>query len=158
MLICLTDEEFMRMAIEKAREGVRKGQLPFGACIVRNGEVVSCENNTILQDNDVTAHAEMNAVHEACKKLKTLDLSGCTAYCTCEPCPMCLGMFGLANIGRILYGGKVSDVNLEGFTVLETPEALFQLVGNGKFTVKSDFMRDENKLVFQEWEKLNSPK
>jgi guanine deaminase len=154
----LSDERYMRLAIDKAREGVRNGELPFGACVVRNGKVVGCAHNTILSCNDLTAHAEMNAIHEACQELGTLDLSGCTIYCTCEPCPMCLGALGLANIEKVVYGARIGDVTMPGFVVLETPGELFKLIGNGKLAVYGDFLREENVRLFREWEERQDKK
>ena len=83
----------MKLAIEKAWEGIRKGQEPFGACIVRDGKAISVAHNTVRADIDVSAHAEMNAIREACKKIGTIDLSGCEIYATFEPCPMTFAIF-----------------------------------------------------------------
>ncbi|MBP5204489.1 nucleoside deaminase, partial [bacterium] len=63
---------------------------PFGAVIVKNGKIVGKGNNTVLKDKEPTAHAEINAIRNACKKLKTYDLTGCIIYTSCYPCPMCL--------------------------------------------------------------------
>jgi guanine deaminase len=153
MFTHMTDEEYMRLAIEKAREGIENGQLPFGACIVQDGKVVACMHNTILRDGDVTAHAEMNSIHEACRALNTLDLTGCTIYCTCEPCPMCLGALGLANVDQVVYGTRISDVRLDDFTVLETPRELFRIIGNGKMKARGSFLREENVRLLEAWEK-----
>lgn len=149
----MNDEEYMRLAIDKAREGVRHGQLPFGACIVKDGKVVGCAHNTILRDKNLTAHAEINTIHEACHELNTLDLSGCTIYCTCEPCPMCLGALGLANIDRVVYGARISDVRMDGYVVLDTPRELFGIIGGGKISAHSNVLIEENLAVFREWEK-----
>jgi tRNA(Arg) A34 adenosine deaminase TadA len=100
----LVDEKYMRLAVEKAREGIANGQEPFGACVIKSGEVVSVAHNTIRVDNDVTAHAEMNAIREPCKKLETIDLSGCEIYATFKPCAMCQAACEMANISRIYYG------------------------------------------------------
>jgi tRNA(Arg) A34 adenosine deaminase TadA len=151
----MNDEEYMRLAIEKAREGVRQGQLPFGACVVKDGKVVGCAHNTILRDKDLTAHAEINTIHEACHELNTLDLSGCIIYCTCEPCPMCLGALGLANIDRIVYGARISDVRMDEYTVLDTPRELFSIIGDGKISALGSVLREENLALFREWEKKN---
>lgn len=148
----MDDEAFMRLAIEKAREGIGNGELPFGACIAKKGKVFGCAHNTILSDMDLTAHAEMNAIHEACKELKTLDLSGCTIYCTCVPCPMCLGALMLANVEKVVYGARIDDVRMDGFTVVDTPEELFRIIGEGKVAVAGNFMREENLKLFREWE------
>ncbi len=84
--------EFMELAIKEAEKGIRANEGgPFGVVIVRNGEVIAQNHNQVLGTNDPTAHAEMNAIRDASKKLGTFDLSDCEIYSTCEPCPMCLG-------------------------------------------------------------------
>jgi guanine deaminase len=154
----MSDEEFMRMAIRKAMEGIKEGQLPFGAAVVKDGKVISCSHNTIIQDKDVTAHAEMNAIYNATRELHSLDLTGCTIYCTCEPCPMCLGACCLANISKVVYGAKVNNVDLEGFVVLETPTEIIELICDDKICVVPDYLREENLMVFEEWEKRHGRK
>ena len=100
----------MKLAIEKTWEGIKKGQEPFGACVVKDGKVISVAHNTKIEDVDVTAHAEMNAVREACKKLGTIDLSGCEIYATFKPCPMCQAACERANISKIYYGVGSEDL------------------------------------------------
>ena len=84
-------EDIMREAISLADNNVRNGGGPFGAVIVKDGKVVATGVNRVTANNDPTAHAEVSAIRNACKKLKTFDLSGCEIYSSCEPCPMCLG-------------------------------------------------------------------
>lgn len=103
------DKQFMRHAIRLANESVERGGGPFGAVIVKDGEVVAASGNSVTLDNDPTAHAEVNTIREACRKLGTFDLSGCTIYSSCEPCPMCLGAIYWARIGRIFYGNTRKD-------------------------------------------------
>jgi tRNA(Arg) A34 adenosine deaminase TadA len=105
----LADEKFMRLAIATAREGIANGQEPFGACIIKGEEVISVAHNTTIEDMDVTAHAEMNAIREACRKLKTTNLSECVIYATFKPCPMCHAACERANISRIYYGAGPED-------------------------------------------------
>ena len=147
----LSDESLMRAAIHKAAEGIRAGQLPFGACIAKDHEIISCAYNTILKEINTTAHAEINAIHEACSALQTIDLSGCVLFCTCKPCPMCLGACGLANISRVVYGARIEDANLEGFTVLKTPDTIIHMILDGKTEVTGDFLRYECLEVFKLW-------
>ena len=109
----LTNEKYMRLAIEKAIEGITNRQEPFGACIVKSGEVVCVAHNTIRADNDVTAHAEMNAIRMACSKLGTVDLSGCEIYATFKPCAMCQAACERANISRIYYGVGPENFNAD---------------------------------------------
>ena len=106
----MAEERFMRIAIDKAEEGIAMGQEPFGACIVRDGKIISVAHNTALADPDVTAHAEMNAIRMACKVLDTIDLSGCEIYATFKPCKMCQEACDRANISKIYYGGGPEDI------------------------------------------------
>ena len=109
MNITEQDKEYMREAIRLADESVKNGGGPFGAVIVKDGEIVAGSSNSVTRENDPTAHAEVNTIREACKKLGTFDLSGCTIYTSCEPCPMCLGAIYWARIGRIFYGNTRKD-------------------------------------------------
>lgn len=109
------DKEFMRRAIELATASVHRGGGPFGAVIVKDGQVISACNNSVTLDKDPTAHAEVNAIRRACRALGTFDLSGCTIYTSCEPCPMCLGAIFWARISRIFYGNNRKDARDIGF-------------------------------------------
>lgn len=102
-------EEFMRRAIELAVENVKSGGGPFGAVIVRDGEIVATGVNRVTPNNDPTAHAEVSAIRAACTKLGTFDLSGCVIYTSCEPCPMCLGAIYWAHLDKIYYGANQHD-------------------------------------------------
>ena len=119
----------MRIAIDKAKEGIAKGQEPYGACIVRDGTIMSAAHNTALADPDVTAHAEMNAIRMACKVLDTIDLSGCEIYATFKPCRMCQEACERANISKIYYGAGPEDI---GSTPAET-----------SIQLEAGFLRDE---------------
>ena len=109
MIITEQDKIFMRQAIRLANESVERGGGPFGAVIVKDGEVIAGSSNSVTIDNDPTAHAEVNTIREACRKLRSFDLSGCTIYTSCEPCPMCLGAIYWARIGKIFYGNTRKD-------------------------------------------------
>ena len=110
------NEKFMRLAIEKSLESVDNGGGPFGAVIVRDDEVVAVASNSLTLDNDPTAHAEVNAIRTACKKLGTFDLSGCEIYASCEPCPMCLASIYWARIGKLYYANTQTDADKIGFS------------------------------------------
>ncbi|MBQ9357665.1 MAG: nucleoside deaminase [Prevotella sp.] len=109
MIITDKDREFMREAIRLASESVCNGGGPFGAVVVKDGEIVAGSSNRVTIDNDPTAHAEVNTIREACRRLGTFDLSGCSIYTSCEPCPMCLGAIYWAHIDRIYYGNTRKD-------------------------------------------------
>ena len=108
---------YMDLAKQKAEEGIKKGEGgPFGAIIVdKNGNVISKGNNQVLKKNDPTAHAEINAIREACQKLQTYDLSKFILYTSCEPCPMCLSAIIWANIKEVYYGCTKEDAGEIGF-------------------------------------------
>ena len=103
------DKTFMREAIRLADESLKNGGGPFGAVIVKDGEIVAGCANSVTIDNDPTAHAEVNTIRQACRKLGTFDLSDCVIYTSCEPCPMCLGAIYWARIKCIYYGNTKKD-------------------------------------------------
>lgn len=105
----------MRRAIALSEESVRKGGGPFGAVIARDGEVIAEASNSVTIDHDPTAHAEVNAIRRASRKLCTFDLQGCEIYCSCEPCPMCLGAIYWAHLDRIYYANDRKDAARIGF-------------------------------------------
>ena len=108
--------KYMRMAINEAKKGIRNGHGgPFGAVIVKNDEVVGKGHNQVVKNNDPTCHGEIMAIHKACKKLGTFDLSGCEIYTTGEPCPMCMAAILWANIEKIYYGCNILDTEEIGF-------------------------------------------
>lgn len=146
-------ERFMRLAIEKTKEGIAKGQTPFGACIVKNGKVISCVHNIVWKSTDITAHAEIHAIREACKKLKTIDLSECVIYSTCEPCPMCFSACHWANISKVIYGAKISDAKKYGFNELTVSNKEMKEKGKSKIKIIGDFLRDETVELFKLWAK-----
>ncbi|MDL2214907.1 nucleoside deaminase [Dysgonomonas sp. OttesenSCG-928-M03] len=109
------DIKFMQRAIELAQASVRNGGGPFGAVIVKNGQVIAEGSNCVTIDNDPTAHAEVSTIRKACATLETFDLSGCEIYSSCEPCPMCLSAIYWAHIDRIYYGCNKDDAKHIGF-------------------------------------------
>ena len=103
------DKRFMREAIKLASDSVVNGGGPFGAVIVKDGQIIAGASNSVTIDTDPTAHAEVNAIRKACKQLGTFNLDGCIIYTSCEPCPMCLGAIYWAGIDRIFYGNNRKD-------------------------------------------------
>jgi len=109
------DEFFMKAAIEFSVKNIDENGGPFGAVIVKNGEIIAHGVNRVTANNDPTAHAEVNAIREASKKLGTFDLSGCTIYSSCEPCPMCLGAIYWAHLDKLYYANTKQDAMAIGF-------------------------------------------
>jgi guanine deaminase len=109
-------EIFMKRAIELARTGMRDGDGgPFGAVVVRNGEIVGEGWNRVVATHDPTAHGEVMAIRDACSRLGTFSLEGCEIHTTGQPCPMCLGAIHWARIDRIYYGFRIEDAAEIGF-------------------------------------------
>jgi len=106
----MSDQDFMRQAIALAFKGMRsEAGGPFGAVVVRNGHIIGRGYNRVLADRDPTAHAEIVAIREACRHLNHFQLTDCTLYASCEPCPMCLGAIFWARPKRLVYGCTRSD-------------------------------------------------
>ena len=108
--------EYMNTAIDLSNKNLKKKYGgPFGACIVKNGKIVGKGLNRVIKDNDPTAHAEIQAIRNACKKLKTHDLSDCEIYTSCYPCPMCLSAIIWSNIKKVYYCNTKEDAEKIGF-------------------------------------------
>ena len=108
--------KYMRMALNEARKGIKAGHGgPFGAVIVKDDVVIAKGHNQVVKNNDPTCHGEIMAIHKACKKLGTFDLSGCEIYTTGEPCPMCMAAILWANIEKVFYGCNILDTEEIGF-------------------------------------------
>lgn len=107
---------YMDEALKEAYEGITKGDGgPFGSVIVKDGQIIGRGHNRVLKNSDPTCHGEMEAIRDACSKLKTHDLSGAILYTTAEPCPMCLGGILWANIKKVYYGCTIADTDKIGF-------------------------------------------
>lgn len=107
--------KFMRKAIALSIENIQNGGGPFGAVIVKDGKIVATGVNRVTANTDPTAHAEVNAIREASKKIGTYDLTGCEIYTSCEPCPMCLGAVYWAHLDKMYYGNTKTDARDIGF-------------------------------------------
>ncbi|MFB6320108.1 nucleoside deaminase [Saccharicrinis sp. FJH54] len=111
-----TDERFMQRAIQKAKEGMdANAGGPFGCVIVKDGEIIAESHNRVTSANDPTAHAEIVAIREACRKLNTYQLEGCKIYTSCEPCPMCMGAIYWARPDVVYYAASKTDAAKIGF-------------------------------------------
>ena len=110
------DKRFMDMAAKLSLDNIDNGGGPFGAVIVRNGEIIATGVNSVTNDNDPTAHAEVNAIRHACRELQTFQLSGCVMYSSCEPCPMCLSALYWAGVSKIYFGNTTEDAEAIDFS------------------------------------------
>ena len=146
------DMEFMLRAIELAEKGMDNNEGgPFGAIIVNaEGEIVGEGNNRVTSSNDPTAHAEVVAIRNACKNLDTFQLTGCTIYTSCEPCPMCLGAIYWARPDRILYACSREDAAEIGFDDEFIYKEIPKEAEDRKILTKQ-MLRDKAVRVFQKW-------
>ena len=113
----LHDEKWMRIALEEATLAALEGEVPVGAVVVRNGELISRAHNRCERDRDATAHAEMLAIREASRVLGSWRMEDCTLYVTLEPCPMCTGAVINARIGRVVFAAKDARAGAMGSLV-----------------------------------------
>ena len=145
------DEQHMRQAIELATENVAKGGGPFGAVIVRDGQVLATGVNRVTANNDPTAHAEVSAIREACSRLGTFDLSGAVIYSSCEPCPMCLGAIYWARIKHVYCGCNQQDADRIGFSDAFIYQELDREKADRKLG-QTTLLHDEALRAFRAWE------
>jgi tRNA(Arg) A34 adenosine deaminase TadA len=144
-------KKFMLTAINKAEENIITGKGgPFGAVVVKDGEIISAVGNRVTSTNDPTAHAEVVAIREACKTLETFDLTGCEIFASCEPCPMCLGAIMWARIDKLYFAADRIDASRAGFDdeLFYTELALQQSQRSLKPT---QILKDEANKVFDKW-------
>jgi len=145
-------EEFMRRAIALAMENVHTGAGgPFAAVIVKDGRVVADGVNRVTATNDPTAHAEVVAIREACRKLGDFQLAGCDLYTTCEPCPMCLGAIYWARPARVFYACVAADAAAVGFDDAFIYEELNRAHAERRVPMQQ-LLREESLTIFALWQ------
>jgi tRNA(Arg) A34 adenosine deaminase TadA len=147
----MTDRKFMERAIELARKGMASNAGgPFGAVVVKDGIIISESSNRVTSENDPTAHAEVLAIREACRKLGTYTLEGCTIYTSCEPCPMCLGAIYWARPAAVVYACDRSDAAGAGFDDRFIYDEISLDMGSRSIPF-TQAMREKALPLFREW-------
>ncbi len=141
----------MREAIRLADESVAHGGGPFGAVIVKDGKILAGASNSVTLDNDPTAHAEVNAIRQACRELGTFDLKGSVIYASCEPCPMCLGAIYWAGIERIYYANTRDDAAAAEFADGFIYEEMGRPLAERALPI-IPLLRDEAQHTFRHWQ------
>ncbi|MEN8140940.1 MAG: nucleoside deaminase [Thermodesulfobacteriota bacterium] len=147
------NEKFIQQAITLAAANVRSGGGPFGAVIVKDGEIIASGVNMVTRDNDPSAHAEITAIRHACRQLATFKLDGCAIYISCEPCPMCLAAIYWAGIEEIYYGATRQDASAIGFA----DEVIYEEMGlepARRRIVAQQIGRDEALGPMRDWDAL----
>lgn len=150
-------KEFMEVAIDLSDDNFDKNYGgPFGACVVKDGKIIGKGINRVIKDNDPTAHAEIIAIRNACKSIKSYDLSGCELYTSCYPCPMCLSAIIWSNIKKVYYGNTKEDAADIGFrdgAIYDYLEKLSDDKQNKRVLNLKEMNREEALEVFREYEK-----
>ena len=144
--------EFMKRAIELSIESVNKGGGPFGCVIVKDEKIVSEGSNKVTLTNDPTAHGEIVAIRDACKKLNNFSLSGSELYSTCEPCPMCLSAIYWARVDKIYYANTREDARKIDFDDSLIYSELQKNIEKRKIPM-IQMMRSEALKAFELWHK-----
>lgn len=145
----------MEAALAQARRGMKRGDGgPFGAVIVRRGEIIAKGHNEVLKSNDPTRHAEMCAISRAARTLGTPHFRGSEIYSTTEPCVMCFAAINWAQMRRITFGTTVRDVSRLGFNELVVSNRRLKSLGGGRVELVSGFMKDACRQLLDEWSAL----
>ncbi len=149
--ITAEDERFMQMAIDLSVRNVAEDGGPFGAVIVRDGEVIATGVNRVTASCDPTAHAEVSAIRAACAKLKNFKLEGCTVYTSCEPCPMCLSALYWAGVDKIYYGNTKEDAKAIDFDDSFIYDEIAKEYGDRRIPC-INIMREQALKAFRDWD------
>lgn len=146
------DLKFMKAAIELSLQGSRSNKGgPFGAIVVKNGEIIGRGFNMVSSCNDPTAHAEVVAIRDACKNLSSFQLDGCIIYTSCEPCPMCLGAIYWARPDKVYYANTRQDAANIGFDDSMIYEEIIKALPDRKIPIEQ-LGRDIALQAFNEWD------
>lgn len=149
----MNDNQFLRQAIEKAKESVAQGGFPAGAVVVKNGEIIAEGISIGRLLNDPTSHGEMSAIRDACKNLATTDLSGCVLYASMQPCLMCLGASMWSAISRIVFACSKDKVSTEYYGGHYKPDVISSELNHPIELVHIPELEEESLRLVQEWEK-----
>ena len=153
-----SQKHFLQLAIELAQNGMEAGHGgPFGCVIVKDGKIIGKGSNSVLKNNDPTAHAEVVAIRDACKNLRHFQLEGCEVYTSCEPCPMCLGAIFWARPSKVFYACTKEDAADAGFDDDFIYEEIKVNPADRKIPMLNG-MREESQKVFELWKKKEDKK
>lgn len=151
-------EKLMHVAIELASRGIDKGQSPFGCVIAIDGVIVSACHNTVWMTTDITAHAEINALREACRSTSRILLEGAIVATTCEPCPMCMSALHWARVDTVYFGATIEDAEAAGFNELSIPAAQILKLGGSGVKLHENILRRQCADLFWRWKEQGAGK
>jgi tRNA(Arg) A34 adenosine deaminase TadA len=144
-------EELMRRAIAACREGIARGQTPFGCAIALGDRLLAASHNEVHLTTDVTAHAEVTALRAACRAHGDVLLEGAVVATTCEPCPMCMAALHWARVDVVYYGAEIADAAGAGFNELHLPAADVLRQGGSSVRLVKSALAEECRQLFDEW-------
>lgn len=144
--------ELMRQAIARCREGIARGQTPFGCAIARGDRVLAVEHNVVRATTDITAHAEVTALRAACRAVGAIFLDDAVVATTCEPCPMCMAALHWARVKTVYYGASIADAAAAGFNELSLPAADVLRLGGSRVELVPGLLIDECRELFALWQ------
>jgi len=147
------NKEFLQEAIRLAEESIANGGGPFAALVVREGKVIGRGNNRVTLNNDPTAHAEVQAIRDACKNIGDFQLSGCELYVNCEPCPMCLAAAYWARVDAVYYAASAADAAEAGFDDVVIRNEIRQEPNERQLNMQQA-LREEAQPTFTRWRLL----
>ena len=147
------NERFLLEAIRLADESIANGGGPFGAVLVKDGEIVGRGSNRVTQNNDPTAHAEVQAIRDACRTLGDFQLTGCELYVNCEPCPMCLSAAYWARVDAIYFAATAADAAAAGFDDVLIKEELQRPLSERRLLMQQA-LREAALETFERWREL----
>ncbi|MCA9271000.1 MAG: nucleoside deaminase [Planctomycetales bacterium] len=143
--------QLMRLAIDKAYAGVAAGQSPFGCAIARGDTLLAVAHNTVLQSVDITAHAEINALRQACAASGEILLEGVVVATTCEPCPMCMAALHWARVEAVCFGASIADAADAGFNELQLPAESVVRLGGSRVQLVAGVLQEDCVELFRAW-------
>lgn len=152
----ISPEELMRLAIDKCREGISRGESPFGCAIAVGDRVVAVSHNVVLSTTDITAHAEIAALRETCRAERRIHFPDALVATTCEPCPMCTAALHWARAGNVVFGASIDDAQAAGFNEPRLSSRELVRLSGSRLRLTSDVLAEECRQLFAEW-KQRSP-
>ena len=144
-------KQLMQYAIDAAQRGIEGNQSPFGCAIARGDELIVACHNVVWQTTDITAHAEVTAIREACRTTDRIMLDDCIVATTCEPCPMCMSALHWARVNTVYYGATIADAASAGFNELKIDAATLLRTGGSQVILKDGLLAEECRQLFTFW-------
>lgn len=141
----------MQLAIDAAKQGITKGQSPFGCAIAIGDRVITATHNHVLAHTDITAHAEIHALRLACREENNIFLENAHVAATCEPCPMCMAALHWARVDTVYYGASIADAEKAGFNELNVPAQKLLQLGHSPVKLIKNIRQEDCKALFAEW-------